>query len=186
MEGGYPKLIGVAAADRGCRLLLSDQSQVSVDVTTDQIDAHLSRRGLPTLAEFCRRRDVAVLGDSIQVGASEWDRLMLRLREDKGVQRLAHERPDLAEALRVSHTQAGNLPLRIFECLDRGCIYLFYPYSFLPEQDAPGWYRVAFRLPGEWALQGRLNMGSWRVEVEMFHSPGWCIAEPVAAPDPDK
>lgn len=175
MEGGYPKLIGVATADRGCRLLLSDESQASVDVTVNQIDAHLSRRGLPKLAEFCRRRDVAVLGDSIQVGASEWDRLMLRLREDKEIQRLTHERPDLAEALRVSHTQACSLPLRIFECLDRGCIYLFCPYSFFPEQAAPGWYRVAFCLPDKWALQGRLNMGSWRVEVEMFRNTG-CIA----------
>ena len=42
---------------------------------------------------------------------------------------------------------------------------------------------MAFNLPGEWVLQGQLNMGSWAVEVEAAHSPGWYIAEPVAAPD---
>ncbi len=183
MEGGYPKLVGVAAADCGCRLLLSDGSDACVDVTAEQIDAHLARRGLPTLVEFCRRRDVAVLGDALQVNASEWDRLILRLREDKGVQRLEAERPGLADALLVSHRQAAGMPLRIMECFDRGCVYLSCPYSFRPEQDAPGCYLVAFDLPGEWVLQGRVNMCSWAVEVEAAHAPGWHIAEPGAAAD---
>ena len=183
MEGGYPKLTGVATADSGCRLFLSDGSDAWVNVTGEQIDAHLARRGLPTLAEYCRRRDVAVLGDALQVNASEWDRLTLRLREDKGVQRLEAERPGLADALRVSHGRAAGLPLRVMECFHRGCIYLFCPYSFQPEQDAPGWYRVAFDLPGEWVLQGRANMCSWAVQVEAAHVPGWYIAEPGAAAD---
>ncbi|HEV3440837.1 MAG TPA: hypothetical protein VG122_26015 [Gemmata sp.] len=143
----------------------------------------MTRRGLPTLAEFCRRRDVAVLGDLIQVGAREWDRLMLCLRESERVQRLVDERPGLGKALRVSHAQAGAQPFRIYECFHRGCIYLSYPYTFRPEQDIPGWYRVAFDLPGEWVLQGRLHIGTGAVEIEAAHSPGQYIAELTAAQD---
>lgn len=186
MEGGYPKLIGVAAADHGCRLLLSDGSDAWVDVTAEQIDTHLARRGLTPLAEFCRRREVAVLGDMIAVGGEEWGRLISHLRASEVVQRLVAERPGLREALQVSHAQAGALPLRIFECFHRGCIYLFFPYSFRPEPDAPGWYRVALDLPGEWVLQGRLHIGSGAVEVEPVHSPGQYIAEPSAAADPGR
>lgn len=181
MGEGYPTLIGVAAADRGCLLLLSDGTEMQVDVTARRIDAHLARRGLPSIEEYCRRRSVAVLGDFVAVGDEQWDRLMQRLRDSAAVQQLAAERPGLTEALSVTCDQASDLPLRIFECFHRNNIYLFYPYNFLPEQDEPGWYRVNFELRGEWVLQGKLHIETGAVDV--FAADSWCI--PTVDADPE-
>ncbi len=183
MTDGYPKLVGYREARHGCVFLLSDRSELLVEVSVTALDDLLARKGLPALAALADSRSVSVLGDSIGVSEAEWGRIAATLQHAPELTAASRRYPQIGEVLALPYAALTELPVRLLECFDRGCVYAEYRHNFRQWQGQPGWYRGLLTVTPTFQLVVWVSVGTVAVRVEGRYCAGEYVAEPGAAAD---